>query len=110
VDVLWASGLAGSALLSAFLGDGALWPRVLLALCGGLWGARLAVHLWRRVRAEPEDGRYRHLRESWHGDQRKWFGMFQFQACLVALFSVPFVIAAANTQPQAGWVSLAVLI
>ncbi|MBS0367143.1 MAG: DUF1295 domain-containing protein [Proteobacteria bacterium] len=96
VDVLWAAGLAGSALLSALLGHGALWPRLLLALCGGLWGARLARHLWRRVRAEPEDGRYRHLRQIWREDQWHWFALFQFQAALVALFAVPFVIAANN--------------
>lgn len=110
VDVLWASGLAASALLCALLGSGAPAPRVLLAVCGGLWGARLARHLWQRVRAGPEDGRYRHLRTSWHGDQRKWFGMFQFQALLVALFSVPFVIAAANPGTHLVWLCAAVLV
>jgi steroid 5-alpha reductase family enzyme len=106
VDVLWASGLGGSAILIAALGSGALWPRVLLALCGGLWGARLGAHLWRRVRAEPEDGRYRQLRQHWAGDQRRWFGLFQFQAWLIALLSMPFVIVAGNPTSRPGWLLL----
>ena len=96
VDVLWAACLGGSAILLAWLGDGALAPRITLALLGGLWGLRLALHLWRRVRGEPEDGRYAQLRSRWHEDQRKWFAFFQFQALLVVLFAVPFVAVADN--------------
>jgi steroid 5-alpha reductase family enzyme len=103
VDVLWSAGLGGSALLCALAAGGAPWPRILVATCGGLWGLRLALHLAKRMRGAPEDGRYRALREHWHGDQRRLFGMFQFQALLVALFSVPFAIAATNPQLQPGW-------
>lgn len=96
VDVLWSAGVGGAAVLLAWFGEGAPEPRVLLALCGGAWGARLATHLWRRMRGEPEDGRYRALRERWHGDQHKLFAMFQFQALLIPLFALPFVAVAAN--------------
>ncbi|MDE2271655.1 MAG: DUF1295 domain-containing protein [Xanthomonadaceae bacterium] len=96
VDVLWSAGVGGAAVLSACFGEGAAPPRLLLALCGGAWGARLATHLWRRMRGEPEDGRYRALRERWHGDQRKLFAMFQLQALLIPLFALPFVAVAAN--------------
>jgi steroid 5-alpha reductase family enzyme len=108
VDVLWAGGLAGSALLCALTGSGAAAPRLLLGACGSLWGTRLAWHLWHRVRGEPEDGRYQALRGRWHQDQRKWFGMFQFQAALIALFSVPFVIVAANPATHPAWLSAGV--
>jgi steroid 5-alpha reductase family enzyme len=111
VDVLWAAGLAGSAVLCALsgAGAGAIPVRVLLGLCGGLWGARLAVHLGRRVHGEAEDGRYRHLRTRWR-EQRQWFAFFQLQAALVVLFSAPFLIAAANTTTRPVWLALAVLI
>lgn len=99
VDVLWAKGVGASALLLAVLGDGALAPRATLAVLGGLWGSRLALHLWRRVRNESEDGRYRYLREHWQGDQRRIFGFFMAQAMLVAVFALPFVAAAANPRP-----------
>jgi steroid 5-alpha reductase family enzyme len=106
VDVLWAGGVGTSAVVLAALGHGAPWPRLLLALCGGAWGLRLAAHLWRRVRSEAEDGRYRHLRAHWHGDQRKFYLFFQFQALLVVLFALPFVAVAANPRTAGGWLLL----
>ena len=103
VDVLWSVGLGSAAVLAALLGRGAAAPRLLVGVCGALWGLRLARHLWQRVRGEREDGRYRALREHWGGDQRKIFALFQFQALLVPLFSVPFVIAAGNSTVQPLW-------
>ncbi|KAB7763838.1 DUF1295 domain-containing protein [Xanthomonas maliensis] len=102
VDVLWAGCLAVAAPYCAWMADGALLPRVLVGLLGGLWGARLALHLGRRVFGdEQEDGRYRALREHWNGDQRKFLGFFLAQAVVVVLFAVPFLAAASN--PRDGW-------
>jgi len=106
VDVIWAAGVGGAAILLAVLGRGASSPRALLALLGGQWGWRLAAHLWRRMRSEGEDGRYAHLRTLWGDDERKWFLFFQFQALLVALFAVPF-LPAANTPDEPPWFRLA---
>jgi steroid 5-alpha reductase family enzyme len=110
VDVLWAGGTGAGAVLSAMLGDGAAWPRVILALLGGLWGVRLAAHLWRRVRREPEDGRYRNLRVHWNGSQFKFFLFFQFQALLIVLFSLPFHAVARNTNGFSGWMLMGISI
>jgi steroid 5-alpha reductase family enzyme len=111
VDALWAAGLAGGAAWLAASGTGAPWPRVALAACGGLWGLRLARHLWRRVRGEAEDGRYRALRERWQGSGAKFFAFFQFQALLVPLFALPFVAVAANpVDGPTPWLVLGVLV
>jgi len=107
VDVLWAAGVGGSAVLLALTGDGA-WPtRLLLAVLGGAWGLRLAVHLWTRVRGKPEDGRYRNLRAHWRGDQRKFFAFFQFQALLIVLFALPFLAVARNPEASGLWLPAA---
>ncbi len=97
VDVLWAAGLGIGAVLMAFTGEGALTPRWSLAIMGSAWAARLALHLWRRVSAESEDGRYQQLRRHW-GISAQWklFAFFQLQALLVVLFSLPFVAVARN--------------
>lgn len=95
VDALWSAGLGGAAVWLALAGEGAIAPRVAVALLGGAWGLRLALHLWHRVRNEAEDGRYRALRERWQGDQAKFFVFFQAQALSVPLFALPFVAAAA---------------
>lgn len=107
VDVLWAGGVGMAALLMAVLGDGALWPRITLALLGGFWSLRLASHLWRRVRGESEDGRYAHLRTIWGDAGLRWFVFFQAQALLVVLFALPFLAVARNAQdgPTLWWIA-----
>jgi len=110
VDVLWAAGLGVAAVLMAATGAGAFLPRMLLAVLGGIWSWRLAVHLWHRVSGEAEDGRYRQLRAHWQGSQPKFFLFFQAQALLVLLFALPFMAVAAN--PIAGmspWTVVGVL-
>ena len=111
VDVLWSACVGGSAVLFAALGDGAWQARATLAVLGGAWGARLALHLWHRVRSEPEDGRYRHLREHWQGHQGKFFLFFLAQALLVVLFALPFAAVARSPVDGAWpWIVLAVAI
>ena len=106
VDVLWAAGLSGAAVLLAILGTGAPATRTVLGVLGGGWGARLAWHLWVRVRGAPEDGRYRYLRAHWGDAPWRWFGFFQLQALVVALFAVPFVAVAENPVAQPPWLAV----
>jgi steroid 5-alpha reductase family enzyme len=97
VDVLWSAGLGFGAVLMAITGSGAPAPRWLVALLGGGWAVRLALHLWHRVSGEQEDGRYQQLRRHWQvGTQWKFYAFFQAQALLVVIFSLPFAAAARN--------------
>lgn len=107
VDVLWTAGLGAGALLLAALGSGARAPRLLLAILGSAWSARLASHLWRRVRREGEDGRYRHLRSRWGDSPGRWLAFFQLQALLVPLFALPFAAVAANPRSSPPWLAAA---
>ena len=100
VDVCWAGGMAAAALYYGVVAEGSTLSRYLAAMMGGLWGARLSLHLLWRVMHEDEDGRYRYLREHWGDSQAKFFGFFMLQAGFTALFSVPFLIAANNPQPS----------
>ena len=110
VDVLWAAGVGSGAVLLAGLGGGATAPRLALAILGGLWGTRLAAHLWRRVHGEPEDGRYQNLRAHWNGSQLRFFLFFQFQALLIVLFALPFLAVAANPRGFGPWLAIGVAI
>lgn len=95
VDVIWSSGMGLAAVFIALTGKGTVAARVCLAVMAGAWSARLAWHLWRRVRL-GEDGRYQALREHWQGHQGKLFGLFMAQAGLVMLFCLPFLAAGAS--------------
>lgn len=101
VDVIWSAGMAASALVYAVTGSGAMLPRVLVALMGMIWGVRLALHVWHRVRNENEDGRYAYLRAHWNGNQNKLLMFFLAQGVLTAMFSIPFWVVAQN--PVADW-------
>ncbi|HEY5970749.1 MAG TPA: DUF1295 domain-containing protein [Pseudoxanthomonas sp.] len=111
VDAIWAAGVGAAAVLMAVLGDGALLPRVALAALGGVWGLRLALHLWHRTRSEREDGRYAQLRQRWGHGGLLWFAFFQFQAGLVVLFALPFVAVACNPvqSPTLWWIAALVV-
>ena len=98
VDVIWSGGMAASAVFYGVMAEGALLPRILVAVMGGLWGLRLCSHIFHRVINEDEDGRYRYLREHWNGSQTKFLLFFFAQALLTALFSIPFWIAAHNPE------------
>lgn len=111
VDVVWTACVGFAAIFLAACGDGAWQARVALAVLGGSWGLRLAVHLWQRVTHEPEDGRYQYLRAHWHGHQGKFYLFFAGQSLLVLLFALPF--AAVARSPVATfwpWIALAALI
>ncbi len=99
VDVAWALMLGSAALGFGWFARGDIATRLTVAVLGGLWGFRLGLHLLHRLLREPEDGRYAHLRAHWHGDQRKFFGFFMFQALLTVLFATPMLAAAQNEQP-----------
>ncbi|KAA2286176.1 DUF1295 domain-containing protein [Arenimonas fontis] len=102
VDVLWAGSLGAAAIFLGATGTGSALSRLSIGVLGGLWGLRLAWHLWRRVSREPEDGRYRYLRQHWRDDQVRFFLFYQGQALAVLLFSLPFLAVAANPLARPG--------
>ena len=111
VDAIWSACMGAAALFYAWVGSGGLVSRLAVAMLGGLWGFRLCMHILSRVLNEPEDGRYRYLREYWRDDQRKFFGFFMAQALLTALFSLPFYAVAENPRDSLSiWCMLGLVI
>ncbi len=96
VDVAWAANFTPIVLVYAWLADGYLPRRALVATLVTLWSLRLALHLYVRVvRLHPaEDGRCRQLRKTWKDAvAARFFAFFQLQAALGALLSIPFLVA-----------------
>jgi len=100
VDVGWTIAIGLQALVAGLMGTGDPTRRAIVATVGMLWSARLALHLARRVAAEPEDPRYAELRARWGGDTRlKFLAFFLFQGALATVLAGPFFIAAADASP-----------
>ncbi|MBE2216126.1 MAG: DUF1295 domain-containing protein [Opitutaceae bacterium] len=96
VDVAWSYAFGLLAMAYAFLGDGWLPRRAVVAVLVVAWSARLGTHLWRRVAAHhpEEDGRYRRMRENWSRRfHATMFGFFQLQALSVFILGLPFLLA-----------------
>jgi steroid 5-alpha reductase family enzyme len=103
VDIAWSLGFAPLVLFYGCLAGGALPRRLLIGVMAVLWSGRLGGYLWRRVMGHHpvEDGRYRQLRREWGANlNARMFQFFQFQALLLVLLSVPFLLIARN--PAAG--------
>jgi steroid 5-alpha reductase family enzyme len=100
VDVAWSFGTGLLGVLFAAAMDGAPLRRALVGAMAGVWGLRLGAHLLRRIRAEPEDGRYRMLREQWGARTQLYMLLFfEIQATWAVLFALPMLIAARNPAP-----------
>ncbi len=100
VDVFWAGILAVLALWYASSQSGGPLRRLLVAVVGGLWGARLAVYLAQRVARGPEDPRYLTLRAEWQENLPvRFLRFFMIQAIVDVVLSVPFLLMARDPAP-----------
>ncbi|ODP32850.1 DUF1295 domain-containing protein [Pandoraea sp. ISTKB] len=100
VDPVWAGALGGVAVLAACASTGAPLNRMFVGVAGGLWGLRLAVHLWRRNYGKPEDARYRKFREQWaEAAGRNLFWFFQLQGVIAMLLAIAFFVPAFSPKP-----------
>ena len=107
-DLLWAACISGSALYYGLAASGALLPRLLVAMMGGIGGFRLFMHLLQRMLVEPADGRYQRLRERLGDSQPAMLGYFVVKGISAALFSVPLYVAANGAEDQASvWTMIA---
>lgn len=108
VDVAWSFGTGALGAWFALAGEGGTPERqVLVGALMAVWGARLGMHLLARVRAEPEDGRYRRMREAMgRHDGAGFLAFFVVQAWWAVLFALP-AWAAARSQAPLGWADAA---
>jgi len=107
-DLLWAACISASALYYGLVASGAMLPRLLVAMMGGLGGFRLFMHLLQRMLIEPADARHRALRERAESNLAWMLAFFVKRAVSATLFSVALYVAASNPEDQASlWTLLA---
>jgi steroid 5-alpha reductase family enzyme len=108
VDPVWSISLGLMGPLYAWLGDGDMASRVLLTVVSLVWGLRLGLHLYLRNAGEPEDPRYRKLREQWgEAADSRMFWFFQAQAVIALVLSTGFLAVAYRRGMPPPWAVLA---
>jgi steroid 5-alpha reductase family enzyme len=102
VDIWWGVGFVITAWLYCVQLN-AFEPRPLMvAALITVWGARLASHIYRRHRGQPEDRRYAAIRRN-HGQAFWWrslFIVFWLQAALVWFIALPIFVVAYGRGPS----------
>ena len=107
VDGVWAWALGLLAGGFAWAGTAPEPVRVLVAVMGLAWGARLGTYLWRRNWASAEDWRYAQFRAEWGPQaQFKMFWFFQFQNLFTLALAGSAFIPAAYGEGSPGPVGL----
>jgi steroid 5-alpha reductase family enzyme len=114
VDIAWGLGFVAVAAtayaLSAGTGDPA--RRLLVLLLTGVWGLRLAWHIWRRSRGHGEDPRYDALLAKAPGSRTAYAlrQIYATQALVLWFVSLPVQVAAFETPAPnvLTWVGVAV--
>ncbi len=108
VDPIWAFTLGLLAVIYAVLGSAPPEARLALGLMGGMWGARLGLHLWVRNAGKPEDFRYAQFRAQWGARADfNMFWFFQFQNVFTLLLSASaFLTVAFRHDAPPSWAYL----
>lgn len=104
VDVAWPGGFVLVAWTAYALQSAP--PTLLIAVLVSAWGARLMLHLYRRVIGRgSEDPRYEAIRAKWRGNVwlRAYFSIFLLQGALILLISLPIIMAGHDTPPGVSW-------
>lgn len=96
VDVTWGGGFVLIAVISAATGTGELWRRLLLLVLVGVWGLRLAVHVFRRSRGHGEDPRYTEMLAKAPGNETLYAlrKIYLTQAVALWFVSLPLQVSA----------------
>lgn len=101
VDIFWGLGFVGCVWLYHFLGEGDATRRTVVALAVSAWGCRLSWHIFRRTLGQGEDRRYAAIRAR-NGRHFWWssfFTVFQLQAALIWIISLPLLYSQRSDRP-----------
>jgi steroid 5-alpha reductase family enzyme len=106
VDSAWGMGFVLVALVSLDYTNGPVLRSLVVTALVGIWGGRLAWHIWRRNRGHGEDFRYARWRREWGRWflLRSYFQIYMLQGIL--LFTIAYPILLINRSRTPGFTLL----
>lgn len=102
IDIGWGLGFVLVAALNLWLAETVTIRGIILTVLVSGWGLRLAAHIYRRNRGQPEDRRYKKMKQNW-GESAWWksfTNVFLLQAGL--LLSIAYPLLLVHAHPQTG--------
>ncbi|GGC52585.1 DUF1295 domain-containing protein [Hoyosella rhizosphaerae] len=106
VDVTWGVAFVVIAGVAGLAGSGSVSRRIVIFVLVGIWGCRLAWHLYVRTRGHGEDPRYEKLLA---GSDSVWVPIrkiYVTQALVAWFISLPIQVVAVSDGPL-GWIAFA---
>lgn len=92
IDIGWGIGFIIVALVSIMVSGDFSLRKLSGSLLVGIWGIRLALHIYNRNKGKGEDFRYANWRKSWRLFKlRSFFQIFMLQGTLMILISLSIV-------------------
>lgn len=103
VDAVWSAATGAACAAAAALSGGEPARRLLVAAMALVWGARLAIYLWRRAAGGPDDPRYGALKAEWgEAAGPRMFAFLQIQAIAAWPLALSAWLAAAAPRGPLG--------
>lgn len=113
VDIFWGSGFVIVAWASLLMRGAFAWHSWVLVGMVTVWGARLSIHLANRNLGEPEDYRYRSMRERMGHETFWWaslFVVFWLQGAIMWVVALPVQIGIAASPQWSIWNGIALAV
>jgi len=100
-DIAWGPGFIVIAVLNLILAEQVYTRQLIITGLVGLWGIRLALHIYLRSRGKAEDFRYAQMRKRWgeKASLKSFTHVFMFQGLLLFTIAYPIIMVNANAQP-----------
>lgn len=104
-DIGWGAGFILTAIFSAWMTPQHSPLEIIVTLLILLWGSRLSIHIYLRNKNQPEDFRYREMREKWgkHANLHAYVKLYMVQAFIMWIVSVAIMIAAQAVSTPLTW-------
>ncbi|HXV26570.1 MAG TPA: DUF1295 domain-containing protein [Candidatus Paceibacterota bacterium] len=108
-DVAWGIGFVVAALAVLWFNTDIVLRQLLVTALVSIWGVRLALHVWLRIKGNDEDWRYARWRRTWgeHWLIRSFLQVFMLQGFLMLVISLPVLYVNAFGGPSLGGWDLA---
>ncbi|WP_108672343.1 DUF1295 domain-containing protein [Peribacillus acanthi] len=113
VDIGWGMGFVIIAIVSYFSAEETSLRQLFVLLLVGIWGVRLALHLYIRSIGRGEDFRYANFRKQW-GEKATiiaFFRVFMMQGAIMLLLAYPILrVNVANENTETLFLALGIII